>query len=91
MHKCELCTILAPSLDSAITALEGGVGVALAATRDVVSEQLQGENLAKLSDSAVVEPVSGVRWSWEDGDLLQLCRFRTLTHDSSWFYSDSYL
>lgn len=72
MHKCELCTILAPSLDSAITALEGGVGVALAATRDVVSEQLQGDNLAKLSDSARVEPGGGTGGGtgvrWEDGE-----------------------
>lgn len=51
LHKCELCSILAPSLTSAIDALDNGVGTALAQTREVVSEQLQGENLAKLSDS----------------------------------------
>lgn len=51
LHKCELCTILAPSLTSAIDVLDNGVGAALAQTREVVSEQLQGDNLAKLSDS----------------------------------------
>ena len=51
LHKCELCSILAPSLTAAIDVLDNGVGVALAQTREVVSEQLQGDNLAKLSDS----------------------------------------
>lgn len=50
-HTCRLCSELAPTLAEAVTALNTGVGSALASTREVVAEQLQGDNLQKLSDS----------------------------------------
>lgn len=51
LHSCELCSALATPIASAVTALESGVGTALAETRGVVEEQLQGENLQQLRDS----------------------------------------
>ncbi|CAK9115098.1 unnamed protein product [Durusdinium trenchii] len=51
LHSCQLCTILSAPLTTAIDALDNGVGAALASTREVVAEQLQGDNLAKLKDS----------------------------------------
>jgi len=51
LHKCEMCAILATPIQDAVSALNAGVGSALASTRNTVEEQLTGPNLQTLSDS----------------------------------------